>query len=253
MIASLRGTLSFTSKDFVVLDVGGVGFQVFVPPPFIATLGSPGEGVVLFTHLQVRENELTLYGFRSEEELATFRLVQTVPGIGPRVALSLLSALTPERLRAAIAQEEVAVLGHVPGIGPKTARKLVFDLKDKVGETAELARRHQPDAAAVEELFFSRNARTALSVGHARGVILLALAEAGLPIYEYKPLQIKQAIAGYGAADKQQVQQMVTMLLNLDAAPQPDDAADAVAVAVCHIHSATMAALLEGARRAGER
>ncbi len=139
MIASLRGTLSFTSKDFVVLDVGGVGFQVFVPPPFIATLGSPGEEVVLFTHLQVRENELTLYGFRSEEELATFRLVQTVPGIGPRVALSLLSALTPERLRAAIAQEEVAVLGHVPGIGPKTARKLVFDLKDKVGETAELA------------------------------------------------------------------------------------------------------------------
>lgn len=118
---------------------------------------------------------------------------------------------------------------------------------------AEIAGQHRPDAAAVEELFFSRNARTALSVGHARGVTLLALAEAGLPIYEYKPLQIKQAIAGYGAADKQQVQQMVTMLLNLDAAPQPDDAADAVAVAVCHIHSATMAALLEGARRAGER
>ncbi len=114
---------------------------------------------------------------------------------------------------------------------------------------AELARRHQPDAAAVEELFFSRNARTALSVGHARGVILLALAEAGVPIFEYKPLQVKQAIAGYGAADKHQVQQMVTMLLNLDAVPQPDDAADAVAVAVCHIHSAAMAALLAGAER----
>lgn len=114
---------------------------------------------------------------------------------------------------------------------------------------SDIAREHRPDAAAVEELFFSRNARTALSVGHARGVTLLALADAGLPIYEYKPLQVKQAIAGYGGADKQQVQQMVTMLLNLESVPQPDDAADAVAVAVCHIHSATMSALLDRAQR----
>ena len=107
--------------------------------------------------------------------------------------------------------------------------------------------RHQPEAAAVEELFFSRNVRTALSVGHARGVVLLALAEAGLPIFEYKPLEIKQAIAGYGRADKQQVQEMVRMLLSLDQAPQPDDAADAVAVAVCHLHSRRMAGLIAGA------
>jgi crossover junction endodeoxyribonuclease RuvC len=106
---------------------------------------------------------------------------------------------------------------------------------------------HQPRIAAVEELFFSRNARTALSVGHARGVVLLALADAGLAVYEYKPLQIKQAVAGYGGADKQQVQEMVRMLLNLDHVPQPDDAADAVAVAVCHIHSARMAALVDAA------
>jgi crossover junction endodeoxyribonuclease RuvC len=103
---------------------------------------------------------------------------------------------------------------------------------------------HRPVAAAVEELFFSRNVRTALSVGHARGVALLALADASLPIYEYKPLEIKQAIAGYGGADKQQVQEMVRLLLNLDQAPQPDDAADAVAVAVCHIHSARMTDLI---------
>jgi crossover junction endodeoxyribonuclease RuvC len=78
-------------------------------------------------------------------------------------------------------------------------------------------------------------------------VTLLALADAGLPISEYKPLEVKQAIAGYGGADKQQVQEMVRMILGLDAVPQPDDAADAVAVAVCHIHSARMAALLENA------
>jgi crossover junction endodeoxyribonuclease RuvC len=109
---------------------------------------------------------------------------------------------------------------------------------------AEVIGRHQPEAAAVEELFFSRNVRTALSVGHARGVVLLALADAGLPIHEYKPLEVKRAITGYGGADKHQVQEMVRLLLHLDEAPQPDDAADAVAVAVCHIHSARMATLI---------
>ena len=84
-------------------------------------------------------------------------------------------------------------------------------------------------------------------MGHARGVTLLALADAGLPIHEYKPLEVKQAVAGYGGADKRQVQEMVRMLLNLDQAPQPDDAADAVAVAVCHIHSNKMKALIAGA------
>jgi crossover junction endodeoxyribonuclease RuvC len=111
-------------------------------------------------------------------------------------------------------------------------------------ELAAIVREHQPDVAAVEELFFSRNARTALAVGHARGVILLALAEAGLEIHEYKPVEVKQAIAGYGGADKRQVQEMVRMLLHLEQVPQPDDAADAVAVAVCHIHSAKMKALM---------
>jgi crossover junction endodeoxyribonuclease RuvC len=112
---------------------------------------------------------------------------------------------------------------------------------------SDVIRRWQPEQAAVEELFFSRNVRTALSVGHARGVALLALVDAGLPIYEYKPLEIKQAVAGYGGADKQQIQEMVRMLLNLERVPQPDDAADAVAVAVCHIHSARMAALIADA------
>ena len=109
---------------------------------------------------------------------------------------------------------------------------------------AAIISQHQPDQAAVEELFFSRNVRTALSVGQARGVVLLAAAEAGLPLHEYKPLEVKQTVAGYGGADKRQVQEMVRMLLNLEQVPEPDDAADAVAVAVCHIHSARMRALI---------
>ncbi len=102
-----------------------------------------------------------------------------------------------------------------------------------------------PDAMAVEELFFSRNVTTALTVGQARGVVLLAGAEAGLPVHEYKPAAVKQAIAGYGAADKQQVQQMVRLLLRLEEVPRPDDAADAVALAVCHHHSARFLDLVQ--------
>ena len=132
MIASLRGTVATTGKDFVVVNVGGVGFRVFVPQTLLGGLGGPGDEVTLHTHLHVRENELTLYGCGSEEELALFRLLLGVSGIGPKVALSILSSLPPDRLQAAIAQEDVTTLARVPGIGPKTAKKLVFDLKDKV-------------------------------------------------------------------------------------------------------------------------
>jgi len=102
----------------------------------------------------------------------------------------------------------------------------------------DLIQQYQPQAIAVEELFFSKNARTALSVGHARGVILLAIAQSGIPFFQYKPAQIKQAVTGYGAADKKQIQEMVRMLLALDVIPKPDDAADALAIAICHYHSA---------------
>jgi crossover junction endodeoxyribonuclease RuvC len=102
----------------------------------------------------------------------------------------------------------------------------------------------RPDSAAVEELFFSKNARTALAVGHARGVALLALTDAGLPVQEYKPAEVKQAVAGYGGAPKEQVQGMVQLLLGMDETPRPDDAADALAVAICHFHSARWQSLI---------
>jgi crossover junction endodeoxyribonuclease RuvC len=102
----------------------------------------------------------------------------------------------------------------------------------------ELILLHHPEMGAVEKLFFERNVRTALSVGQARGVTLLAMAELNLQIGEYTPMEVKQAVVGYGGADKSQVQQMVKMILGLDVIPHPDDAADALAVAICHIHSA---------------
>ncbi len=104
-------------------------------------------------------------------------------------------------------------------------------------ELQEVLQQHHPHEAAVEKLFFQRNVTTAISVGQARGVALLALGQAGLPVAEYNPQEVKQAVSGYGAADKRQMQLMVQRLLNLDALPKPDDAADALAVAICHLHS----------------
>jgi crossover junction endodeoxyribonuclease RuvC len=97
---------------------------------------------------------------------------------------------------------------------------------------------HRPESGAVEKLFFQRNVRTAISVGQARGVALLALAQASVSVAEYTPLEVKNAVVGYGGADKNQVQQMVRALLGLEDIPRPDDAADALAVAICHLHSA---------------
>jgi Holliday junction DNA helicase RuvA len=133
MIASVRGIVAAVTDDALIVHVGGVGFRVLVPKALLERVTRPGQEITLHTHLHVRENELTLYGTETEEELALFRLLQTVSGIGPKVALSILSSLPPEQFRAAIAQEDVTALARVPGIGPKTAKKLVFDLKDKVG------------------------------------------------------------------------------------------------------------------------
>jgi len=116
-------------------------------------------------------------------------------------------------------------------------------------ELQDILTLHRPQSGAVEKLFFQRNVTTAISVGQARGVALLGLAEAGLDVMEYTPMEIKQAVAGYGGADKHQVQYMVRALLNLEEIPRPDDAADALAVAICHLHSARTRRLTESGGR----
>lgn len=101
---------------------------------------------------------------------------------------------------------------------------------------AELIARHKPDAVAVEDLFHAKNARSALKLGHVRGIVLLAASQAGVPVAEYTPTQVKRAVVGYGRAGKHQVQEMVTLLLGLEERPSPLDVSDALAVAVCHAH-----------------
>jgi crossover junction endodeoxyribonuclease RuvC len=106
-------------------------------------------------------------------------------------------------------------------------------------EVGNLLSMYKPDAVAVEELFFNTNLKTAISVAQSRGVVLYEVMKCGLPVFEYTPLQVKVAVTGYGRADKAQMQQMIKIILNLNSIPKPDDAADALAVSVCHVHSGT--------------
>jgi crossover junction endodeoxyribonuclease RuvC len=123
------------------------------------------------------------------------------------------------------------VIRTAPGVPMQLRlRELFDDLRQIIAE-------FRPDALAVEKLFFGRNVTTAISVGQARGAVLVAAALDQLEVAEYTPAEVKQAIAGYGNAEKQQVQEMVQRLLNLPFVPQPDDAADGVAIAVCHLQS----------------
>lgn len=131
------------------------------------------------------------------------------------------------------------------GICPPKKAQLPERLACIYGELIALFERCRPDVVAVEEVFYSVNARSAIRLGHVRGVALLAAATAGLPVAEYAPLTIKSTVTGYGLAAKQQVQFMVARLLALPAAPEPADAADALAIAICHIHHAQTLALQE--------
>ncbi|MDD6763359.1 MAG: crossover junction endodeoxyribonuclease RuvC [Clostridiales bacterium] len=113
-------------------------------------------------------------------------------------------------------------------------------LKKIYDEMTLLIDKYKPDAVAIEELFFNSNQKTAINVAQARGVILVAVRNKNVPIYEYTPLQVKQSVTGYGRADKQQIQNMIKLLLNLNVIPKPDDAADGLALAICHAHSNKM-------------
>ncbi len=147
MIASVHGVLEGIRENSLVLRVGGVGVEIFVPMGVLAGMGALGQKVDLYTHLVVREDALALYGFLLEEELTVFRMLLGVSGIGPRLALATLSALSPELLANAIHRDEAEVIARVPGVGKKTAQKIVLELKGKlVPETLP------PGLAAVSKL-----------------------------------------------------------------------------------------------------
>lgn len=131
MIATLRGEISQIEENALILEVGGVGLRVLVPAP-LRTKAKTGEKVFLFTHLQVREDALTLYGFESQSDRELFNILLGVDGVGPKVALSVLSTMTLDAIQRAVFADEPEVLSRVPGVGKKTAQKMGIHLKDKL-------------------------------------------------------------------------------------------------------------------------
>ena len=138
MISSLSARIQDILSDSLIVEVGGVGLQVFIPAPLKDHLNT-GDNTLLYTHLVVREDALTLYGFESKDARSIYRLLLGVNGVGPRLALAVLSTLSPDEIRGAVLQEREDVFNHVPGIGKKTAQKIIIHLQDKIPAEAGLA------------------------------------------------------------------------------------------------------------------
>lgn len=135
MIASIQGTILRIEQYGLIIGVGGIGVRVLAPRNVLENVGGTGRAITLHTHLIVRETELALYGFHSEEDLQLFEVLLGVNGVGPKVALAILGTLSPELLKNAIMREDTAVLQRVPGIGKKTAERIMFQLRDKLDLT----------------------------------------------------------------------------------------------------------------------
>ena len=166
MIASLKGKLESLGGDGAVIDVGGIGFRVYMPTSTLSTLGTIDKEVKLYTHLHLREDNATLYGFASTGELELFRVLINVSGLGPKLALAMLSAMDIESLMAAIATGNADLLTGIPGIGKKMANRLVLELKDKIGTgwaiapAAQVAQENADVLAALTSLGYSLSEAT---------------------------------------------------------------------------------------------
>ncbi len=147
MIAFVRGEVAAVTLNSAVVEVGGVGLELMCTPGTLATLRT-GQRAALPTSMVVREDSLTLFGFLDDDEKATFELVQTASGVGPKLAQAMLAVLPPDDLRRAVASEDVPTLTKVPGIGQKGAQRIILELRDRLGAPADVIRRGGPVAAA---------------------------------------------------------------------------------------------------------
>jgi len=161
MIASLHGKIESLGGDRAVINVGGVGFLVYMPTSTLSALGAEGKEVHLYTHFHLREDSATLYGFASSDELTLFETLLGVSGLGPRLALAMLSAMSTEQLVSAIATGSADLLTAIPGIGKKVANRIILELKDKIGDVgiaapaAVLAEANTDVVAALTSLGYS--------------------------------------------------------------------------------------------------
>ncbi|NLN05611.1 MAG: Holliday junction branch migration protein RuvA [Clostridiaceae bacterium] len=138
MFEFIKGNLVHKGLDYVVVEVGGIGFRIYASMNTIAALGEANSQVTVHTHMNVKENEITLYGFATREELSSFEMLITVSGVGPRMALNVLSTLTSSELGLAVATEDYKTIAKSKGIGPKLAQRIILELKDKIKKSMDV-------------------------------------------------------------------------------------------------------------------
>ena len=161
MISSLNGKVESLGSEWAIINVGGIGFQVFMPTSTLSTMGTTGKEVRLYTHLHLREDNVTLYGFATADELALFQSLIGVTGLGPKMGLAMLSAMNVEQLVTAIATGSADLLTVIPGIGKKVASRIVLELKEKIGAgwittpTTQFAQENMDVLAALTALGYS--------------------------------------------------------------------------------------------------
>jgi Holliday junction DNA helicase RuvA len=206
MIAFLAGTLAHKASDRAYLEVAGVGYELMASTRTLSSLGARGEDVLLYTHLHVRENDVSLFGFVDEEEKRVFLALIDISGIGPKVGLAVLSTLQPRMLAGAVATEDIALISSVPGIGKKTAQRLILDLKGKLdavfpdqsGEATSAASAESPNSAGAEDEHTAfADAQAALfSMGFSAAEI--AEAFLGAPVDANSETLLKHALSKMG-------------------------------------------------------
>ncbi len=135
MIAFLSGILDSTTSEYAVIDVGGIGYKVFMPTAHLFSIGRAGSSIKLYTHMQVREDAMDLYGFPTQEERSSFEMLLSVSGVGPKAALSVLSTLTPSQFALAVASNDAKAISAAHGVGLKISQRIILELKDKVSKS----------------------------------------------------------------------------------------------------------------------
>lgn len=152
MLAYIKGILEIKTKGYIVVEAGGLGYKIFMPESTIAKAGNIGDKVQIHTFMRVREDDVSLYGFLTNEELRMFELLLSVSGIGAKGALGILSNITPSQFALAVISNDVAILKKVPGIGPKTAQRAILELKDKLKKDQEIAVAEGEEASNIEKV-----------------------------------------------------------------------------------------------------
>ena len=152
MLAYIKGILEIKTKGYIVVEAGGLGYKIFMPESTIANTGNIGDKVQIYTFMRVREDDVSLYGFLTNEELRMFELLLSVSGIGAKGALGILSNITPSQFALAVISNDVAILKKVPGIGPKTAQRAILELKDQLKKEQEISIAEGEETSNIEQV-----------------------------------------------------------------------------------------------------